>query len=732
MPSQCLLVAMLSAAAITAEFVGGKATRDALFLTFLGPAHLPAMLIATGLFSIGLVALYARTAGRLRSATVVPLSFVLSGLLFVLEWLLRDVAPTATSIAVYLHVSGAGPLPASGFWLIASQRFDPRTARARFGQIAGAGTIGGLLGALLSERVAARLGAPPMLLFLGALQFLAAWLVWLLARGMRETMQGEQTEPRLASGARVVAGTRHLRHLTALVLLGTTSAALAEYLFKARAVETFGSGDALLRFFALYYAATSVVSFGLQVVGSGPVLRHFGLALTTSSPSIALLAGAVGSLAAPGFPSLVVARAGESIFRASWFRAGYESFFTPMDERERRVAKPVIDVAVDRLGDALGGGIVRLIVVFAPLAPSPVILTVAILCSLGAIAAASQLNDWYLRTLEQSLVDQGGVEQAGDWTWPGATATGLVTARWLPAGLGRPHATHRSLASATTSTGAALLAPEGLAQAAAQAEVQDVLALRLGSRERIVDILERPQALSSGLVPHVIPLLAWDPVADAAMGALRRVVDDRVGMLLDALLDTRQPAPVRRRLARVLGASRSQRAVDGLLEALEDERFEVRLQAARSLAAIATHAPDVRVDPAAVERLVLKEVAVSRPIWEGRRLLADMASDSPFDAFVKDRAGQSLAHVFTILSLMLPREPLQIAFRGLTSRDERLRGTALEYLEGVLPAAIREGLWPFLEPSSTPVPARSHAAIVSDLLRDHPSPTLLDLARRHG
>ena len=35
------------------------------------------------------------------------------------------------------------------------------------------------------------------------------------------------------------------------------------------------------------------------------------------------------------------------------------------------------------------------------------------------------------------------------------------------------------------------------------------------------------------------------------------------------------------------------------------------------------------------------------------------------DEFVKDRASRSLAHVFTLLSLVFPSEALQIAFRGL-------------------------------------------------------------------
>ena len=82
------------------------------------------------------------------------------------------------------------------------------------------------------------------------------------------------------------------------------------------------------------------------------------------------------------------------------------------------------------------------------------------------------------------------------------------------------------------------------------------------------------------------------------------------------------------------------------------------------------------------------------------------------------RAGQSLAHVFTLLSLVLPTAPLQIAYRGLHTDDPKLRGTALEYLEGVLPAEIRQRLWLFLEDTRTTGkgPARPRDEILADLL----------------
>ena len=212
-------------------------------------------------------------------------------------------------------------------------------------------------------------------------------------------------------------------------------------------------------------------------------------------------------------------------------------------------------------------------------------------------------------------------------------------------------------------------------------------------------MLRDDDGLPATLVPHVIPLLAWDPVAEDAVRALRRVAEEHVGELIDALIDPNQPFAVRRRLARVFSVCVSQRAVDGLLLGLDDLRFEVRFQCGRSLAAIVEKNPRVRIDRERVFDVVRREVAVGRPVWESHRLLdqLDEQDNASFvDEFVKDRAGQSLAHVFTLLSLVLPAEPLQIAYRGLHTDDPSLRGTALEYLEGVLPPDIRERLWPFL------------------------------------
>lgn len=699
---------MICAAAVMAQFVGGKAARDALFLTSLDFTALPAMLIATSVCSLLLVAANGRGGRRMAPATLVPASFVASGVLFLGEWLFRPSSPTVAAVVIYLHVSGAGPLLASGFWLIASERFDPRTAKKRFGQIAGAGTLGGLLSALLAERIAAVFGVPAMLPFLAVLQFFSAWLVRRVALespragGPESIDDGPRAAAPARSGLRVIAEAPYLRNLAALVLLGTTGAALVDYLFKAQVLQTYGRGDHLLRFFALYYAATSLITFVVQLSSSRAALERFGLGVTAATPSWALLAGSLAGLVVPGLGSLIAARGGESVFRSSLYRAGYELFYTPIPAAEKRAAKSLIDVAFDRLGDAFGGGLVRLAVVLLPAVQSSAILWLAIVCSAGAVVAASRLNRGYIGTLETSLVNRGGGSVDG-FVEDGSNRTLM-----------------RNIWSANVQ-GAALRVDARATSVLLDPDIQDTLSLRSRNRDDVVAVLSRPEGLAPCLVPHAIPLLAWDPVADHAMFALRKVAEERIGQLVDALIDPNQEFAVRRRLARVFSVCVSQRAADGLVLALDDLRFDVRCQAARSLAAIVEKNLRISIDSGRIFEVVLKEVAVGRPVWESRRLLDGVASVSPLDAFVRDRAGESLAHVFTLLSLVLQREPLQIAFRSLHTDDEHLQGTALEYLEGVLPAPIRQRLWPFLERRAVRRPARPRDEVIANLLRSNHS-----------
>lgn len=690
---------MLCAGVVTAQFIAGKAVRDTLYLSNLDVSSLPVMVVVTSAFSILGVAASSVALRRTTPGVQVPLWFVGSALLFLLEWALVSVAPRLAAPLVYLHVSGLGPMLGSGFWLVASERFDPHTAKLRFGQIAGIGTLGGLAGGLLVERVAVVSSVGAMLPILAIMNGLCAWAVRSLVgstESARTTQPNDASSDLMAetprSGLRVLAQAPYLRHLAALVLLGTIGATLVDYLFKAQAVATLGRGEGLLRLFAIYYTGTSLVTFAVQTAFSRLALERLGLAFAVSTPSLALLAGGLGALVAPGLESAIALRGGESTLRGSLFRAGYELFYTPVSLQEKRAAKSLIDVGFDRLGDAMGGLLVRLVLLLTPTLHHPMLIGLTLTCALSAMVVASRLNRGYLRTLERSLLDRAVELDLRDIA---DLSTRTVVLQTLSVG--------RRQGLATTAQRPPTSAPEGSESAATglfNPVLTDIAVLTSFDRARIVDVLRRPEGLSRALVPHVVPLLAWDAVANDAINALRKVSEEHVGMLTDALIDPGQDFAVRRRLARAFSLCVSQRAVDGLFLGLEDARFEVRFQCGRSLAAIRERNTFVAIDRQRTLDVVRQEVAVSRPVWESHRLLDQMEDPehlSTVDEFLRDRTNQSLAHVFTLLSLVLQPEPLRIAFRGLHNRDARLHGTSLEYLDGVLPPDIRDRLWPFLD-----------------------------------
>jgi hypothetical protein len=199
----------------------------------------------------------------------------------------------------------------------------------------------------------------------------------------------------------------------------------------------------------------------------------------------------------------------------------------------------------------------------------------------------------------------------------------------------------------------------------ADADVLQIVALQSHDVNRIRRVLDPRNPIRASIVPHVIPLLGERAVAGTAMQALQLVADAHCGTLLDALLDPTRTPVVRRRLARVLSVCRSQVVADGLLMAVEDSLPDVRAQSARSLFRIRRRYADVRIDAERLLDLMRTELARSEP---------------------------DLRHVFTLLSFVLPVHPLRAAYRGLRGDDPRARGTALEYLHGVLPKEIRGAL----------------------------------------
>jgi hypothetical protein len=664
-----LIAALACAAGVGAQFVAGKATRDALYLANLDITTLPSMVIAAAVVSLLGVAASSKAMSRSAPQIVIPVMFAAHAVLLLVEWGLTSSAPVWAARAVYVQISGIGPMLGSGFWLIVTERFDPRTARDRFGQITAVGTLSGMLAALAGARLAALFGVGSMLPVLAAISAFCAWQIRRLATmtqaGSSQRVQDRDSHPPtrpLPSPLRVVTQSPYLRNLAMLVLVGTVAATLADYAFKLQAVAVLGQGAALMRFFSFYYGSTSLVAFLVQASATSVILRKFPLGIATSSPSVALLAGSAGALVMPGFPAIVAARGAESVARGSLYRAGYELLYTPLLSSEKRAAKSVVDVGCDRFGDAVGAGILRLILYLNPANQYRTILLLTLACCAASVAIARRLSRGYFDTLVRRMI-------SGVINLDPRDSIDLTT---------------RTIVLRTQKA-----AP--LRDGVRNDDLESIAAVRSGDPERVAVVLDTAKRLSASLIPDVIALLATDALAEDAMRALRKVADRHAGAISDALTDGDQPFKIRRRLARVLGAGRSQRAADGLMIALNDLRFEVRYQSARSLAALAQHRNgSIRIDGGRVTEAIRSEVMRGHSACESRRLIDQSEADA-------EGRPLGLEHVFTLLSLVAPAASLQGAFQKLCSEDPFMRGTALEYLDAVLPPDVRPFLWPFLQ-----------------------------------
>jgi hypothetical protein len=241
--------------------------------------------------------------------------------------------------------------------------------------------------------------------------------------------------------------------------------------------------------------------------------------------------------------------------------------------------------------------------------------------------------------------------------------------------------------------------------------------LRSGDAARVRRTLA-DGALTPAVAPHAIALTGWDEVAENALRALQGAGPGITGQLIDALLDDGTDFAIRRRIPRVLAAFPSRRALDALLLGLNDKRFEVRYRCGRALVRMLGQDSGLELPPAEVYRAVSNELDVDRHLWESYRLL----DGSEADQLVGDRANRGLEHVFTLLSIVLPKEPLQVSFYALHTDDVMLRGTALEYLDSVLPPPIRERLLALLEDTRPKDHApRGNGEILAALLESHQS-----------
>jgi hypothetical protein len=692
-------------AVITAYHVAARAARDTLYLTNYPVRTLPMMVAVASALSIVSAIFATRRIARLGPGRFLPMAFSASAVLTLAEWALSLRDSGHAAILVYVHVATLGAVLIGGFWALVNERLDPRSVKRAVGAIGGFGTLGGLAGGAIVERVTAWQGVGATFPVLAVAH---AWCAWAIARlassgfgaaapaaGARRLVAAASESLSVGEGARRVLATPYLQNLALLVFGTTLCSGLLDYVFKAQVTDAMGGSMSLMRFFSVYYAAVSLLTFLGQTLLSGRALERLGLARTIGALPMAVVAGSTAAALAMSPWTIGAVRGIQAVLEGSLYRAGRELLYTPIPSYEKRGTRMLIEIVCDRAGEISSAALVALVLAASPFGVQSALLWITVPCAAVMLFVVSRVQSGYVASLEAGL-------RAGRLRLDPTHMTDLTTMRTIQGAIAS-----RSIGSSATR----VLPPKTPTsfEAAARAAAEEA---------------------SEGVGEAVAPETSGLPSDTRELVAL--------------LLDPQCDFDTRRRIPALLARAPSPLAASGLLHGLEDPRFEVRYRCGRALARMLEGDRSLTVDADAVLDAVRREAALGRRIWESQRLLDQLdepVADAFVDRFVRDRSGRSLEHVFTLLSLVLPTEPLRIAYRGLNSDDRLLRGTALEYLEAVLPPDVRDVLWPHLDPSSIRMrrgagsaPPRDRAQVLDDLMRSNRSIelNLEELRRREG
>lgn len=671
-----------------AQQVAGKVTRDTLFLSQFPATTLPRAVIVASILSIAASLIFARILSRSTPARVVPGLFAISATLFVVEWFVAAPLPRVVAVALYLHMAVFGLLVISGFWSVVNETFDPHTAKKAVSRIGAGAAFGGVLGGILADRVAALVDVRAMLLLLATLHFLCSAGVARFGRA-RSGAKGDDAEARL--GLDVIRTTPYLQQIAWLVAMVSICAALLDYALKAQAAATYDASEDLVAFFAAFYTISGIAGFLVQRGLAVPALRRLGLGGTLATLPLAVFLTTAAGAVATRLATIVLARASETLLANSLFRSGLELLYTPVAPTKKRASKAIIDVAAQRGGDLVGAGALLLIVAVLPDSAVRMALGLASALSLVTLAVVARLNRGYVNQLAESLrrgvitLDSNDVIDATTARTMAATRVGVdrrtlleeverYRTRWLAEA--QPAAAQAPATERATTPEAPRLAEDLLS--ADPVRVRKAL-----TRE---DVDGRVAAL-------IVPWLAHPEVRDAASTALRSIGPRIIGTLEDALLDESVPAAARVRIPTILQSFSDRRSTKALLRGLTDPYFAVRFACGQSLARLARAAPELRPSDQAVLGIVQREVDVDETLWANQEVEDVHASSVLLDAPQRRRVQRSAEHAFTLLSVIFDREPLRFSLFALASGDPNLRGTALEYLENVLPDGLRRALW---------------------------------------
>lgn len=265
---------------------------------------------------------------------------------------------TGRGAAFFIWIAVFNLFAVSVFWSYMADVFDNEHAKKVYGYIGAGGTIGAMLGPLITRLLVERIGVGNLLLVsIGFLVLCLLCIVQLRPWALERERRAGIARPGEAMGGSVLAGLRLvwqqplLRAIAILMFFGIGVGTMLYNEQAAIARRFFPGDEARTAYYANIDLAINVLTLTVQVLLTRWLLRRFGIGPVLLIPGIAILLG-FSLLAASPLPILVAVV--QVVTRASEFslaKPARETLYTRVDRESRYKAKAVIDTAIYRGAD---------------------------------------------------------------------------------------------------------------------------------------------------------------------------------------------------------------------------------------------------------------------------------------------------------------------------------------------------------------------------------------------
>jgi len=307
--------------------------------------------------------LYAWAASRLKLSSLLPwvYGFIVSNLL--IFYVLFESTPDSRTLAAvfYVWVSVMNLFIISVFWTFMADLFSRSQSKRLFGFVAAGGSIGAVIGPLVTTLLVTVVGTDTLLLIaaagfvivIGVMLLLIKEKSRLLASG--EEAQSTTLDRKLSanplSGFSLLLKSPFLMMIAGFVLLLTWISTILYFQQADFISKAFESREARTQAFAVVDLIVNASAILIQLFGTSRIVTRFGV--TTGlvlNPIIMIFA----FLAVAISPALMVLLTVQVVRRVSEYaiaKPSREMLFTAVDQESKYKAKNVIDTVVYRFGD---------------------------------------------------------------------------------------------------------------------------------------------------------------------------------------------------------------------------------------------------------------------------------------------------------------------------------------------------------------------------------------------